>query len=96
MRSTTFDFSLDRWAAQLSAETDIVMNAEMLAWSRAKGVFAGVSLEGSTIRSDDSSNKNLYGKEVNAKQIIIQMEEKTPDAGKQLIASLDKASPQRL
>lgn len=96
MRSTTFDFSLDRWAAQLSAETDIVMNAEMLAWSRAKGVFAGVSLEGSTIRSDDSANKNLYGKEVNAKQIIIQMEEKTPDAGKQLIASLDKASPQRL
>ena len=79
-----------------SAETDIVMNAEMLAWSRAKGVFAGVSLEGSTIRSDDSANKNLYGKEVNAKQIIIQKEEKTPDAGKQLIALLDKTSPKRL
>ena len=79
-----------------SAETDIVMNAEMLAWSRAKGVFAGVSLEGSTIRSDDSANKNLYGKEVNAKQIIIQKEEKTPDAGKQLIALLDKTSPKHL
>ena len=79
-----------------SAETDIVMNAEMLAWSRAKGLFAGVSLEGSTIRSDDSANKNLYGKAVNAKQIIIQKEEKTPDAGKQLIALLDKTSPKHL
>jgi lipid-binding SYLF domain-containing protein len=79
-----------------SAETDIVMNAEMLAWSRAKGVFAGVSLEGSTIRSDDSANKNLYGRGVNAKQIIIQKEEKTPDAGKQLIALLDKTSPKHL
>ena len=79
-----------------SAETDIVMNAEMLAWSRAKGVFAGVSLEGSTIRSDDSANKNLYGKKVNAKQIIIQKEEKTPDAGTPLIALLDKTSPKHL
>ena len=78
-----------------SAETDIVMNAEMLAWSRAKGVFAGVSLEGSTIRSDGSANKNLYRKEVTAKQIIIQKEEKTPDAGKQLIALPDKTSPKR-
>lgn len=51
-----------------SAETDIVMNAEMLSWSRAKGIFAGISLTGSTIRSDEVANKNLYGKELDAKQ----------------------------
>ena len=49
-----------------SAETDIAMNAEMLSWSRAKGIFAGISLTGSTIRSDDTANKNLYGKKLNA------------------------------
>ena len=79
-----------------SAETDVVMNAELLSWSRNKGIFAGISLTGSTIRSDDDANRNLYGKEVNAKQIIIQKEEKTPGAGKQLIALLDKTSPKHL
>ena len=79
-----------------SAETDVVMNAELLSWSRNKGIFAGISLTGSTIRSDDDANRNLYGKEVNAKQIIIQKEEKTPAAGKQLIALLDKTSPKHL
>src|SRR6185295_5305755 len=45
------------------ASTDIVMNAEMLTYSRARGLFAGVSLEGSTLRSDDDANKLVYGKE---------------------------------
>ena len=73
-----------------SAETDIVMRAEILSWSRARGIFAGVSLTGSTLRSDDSANKNLYGKELNAKQIILLREAGTPSAGKQLIALLDQ------
>src|SRR5215475_1861076 len=52
-----------------SAETDIVMKAEILSWSRARGVFGGISLEGSTMRSDDGGNKKLYGKEISAKEI---------------------------
>jgi lipid-binding SYLF domain-containing protein len=69
------------------------MNAEMLSWSRSKGVFAGVSLEGSTIRSDDEANKKLYGKDVNAKQIIVQREVKTPLAGQSLNHLLNSTSP---
>lgn len=76
-----------------SAETDIVMNAEMLTWSRAKGLFAGVSLAGSTLRSDDEANRNFYGKDVNATQIILQAAVPTPPAGQQLVALLDKVSP---
>lgn len=79
-----------------SAETDIVMNAEILSWSRNKGVFAGISLEGSTLRSDDDANKNLYGKELNAKQIIFQHEAKTPPSGQPLISLLDRISPKHL
>jgi lipid-binding SYLF domain-containing protein len=79
-----------------SAETDIVMKAEILSWSRNRGVFAGISLDGSTLRSDDDANKNLYGKELNAKQIILQREARTPPAGKQLIALLNKISPKHV
>ena len=76
-----------------SAETDVAMNAEMLSWSRSKGVFGGVSLEGSTIRSDDEANKKLYGKNVNAKQIILEGEVTTPAAGRPLDQLLNKTSP---
>lgn len=79
-----------------SAETDIVMNAEMLSWSRAKGVFAGISLEGSTIRSDDDANNNLYNRDLNAKQIILQQEVKTPAAGRPLISLLNRTSPRHV
>ena len=76
-----------------SAETDIVMKAEILSWSRNRGIFAGVSLTGSTLRSDDDANEHLYGKELNAKQIILQREVKTPPSGQQLVALLNKISP---
>ncbi len=76
-----------------SAETDIVMNAEILSWSRNKGLFAGISLSGSTLRSDDDANKNLYGKDVNAKQIIVDKAVKTPPAGKPLVNLLNRISP---
>jgi lipid-binding SYLF domain-containing protein len=79
-----------------SAETDIVMKAEMLSWSRNRGLFAGVSLEGSTIRSDDDANKKLYGKELNAKQIITERMVKTPSAGVPLVKLLDRVSPKHL
>jgi SH3 domain-containing YSC84-like protein 1 len=79
-----------------SAETDIVMKAEILSWSRARGIFAGVSLTGSTLRSDDGANNNLYGRKLNAGQIILKREVKTPPAGQQLIALLDKVSPKHM
>lgn len=79
-----------------SAETDVVMKAEILSWSRNRGIFAGVSLTGSTLRSDDDANKNLYGKDLNAKQIILQGQVKTPSSGKALIGLLSKASPKRM
>ena len=79
-----------------SAETDVVMKAEILSWSRARGVFAGVSLSGSTMRSDDDANKNLYGKKLNAKDIVRDGKVMTPDAGKPLIDLLQMTSPKHL
>jgi len=79
-----------------SAETDIVLKAQILSWSRNRGIFAGISLDGSTLRSDDDANKNLYGKDLNAKQIIVDRAVKTPPAGKALVSLLDKMSPKHL
>ena len=76
-----------------SAETDAAMNVEMLSWSRSKGVFGGVSLEGSTIRSDDEANRKLYGKDVNAKQIIVERDVKSPAAAQSLEQLLTSTSP---
>src|SRR3954454_22731654 len=52
------------------ASTDVVMQAEMLTYSRARGLFAGVSLEGSTLRSDDDANESVYGKKLTARDIV--------------------------
>ena len=76
-----------------TAETDAVMKAEILSWSRARGVFGGVSLEGSTLRSDDDANKNVYGKKLNAKQIVLENAVPTSTEGKPLVDLLQKASP---
>ena len=76
-----------------SAETDVVMKAEILSWSRSRGVFGGVSLAGSTMRSDDGGNKSLYGKELSAKDIVREGKVHTPDSGKPLIELLQKTSP---
>ncbi len=76
-----------------SAETDVVMRAEILSYSRSRGLFAGVSLEGSTLRSDGGANKNLYGKQLSATQIIVQNAVKTPQAAQALISLLSKKSP---
>jgi lipid-binding SYLF domain-containing protein len=73
--------------------TDIVMDAEILSYSRNKGLFAGISLEGSTLRSDGSANKKLYGKELTAKEIIREGKVGTPACAGELIALLDTKSP---
>jgi SH3 domain-containing YSC84-like protein 1 len=79
-----------------SAETDVVLKAEILSYSRAKGLFAGVSLAGSTLRSDDGGNKALYGKELSAKEIVREGKVPTPAAARRLIAILAKASPKHV
>lgn len=73
--------------------TDIVMNAEILSYSRNKGLFAGVSLEGSTLRSDGSANEKLYGRKLTAKEIIRGGKVGIPGCASQLVALLDKKSP---
>ena len=75
------------------AATDVVMNAEILSYSRAKGLFAGISLEGSTLRSDGSANEKLYGQKVTAKDIIGLGKVKTPSCARELIGLLEKKSP---
>jgi lipid-binding SYLF domain-containing protein len=76
-----------------SAETDVVMRAEILSYSRSRGLFAGVSLAGSTLRSDGGANKNLYGRELSATQIIVGRAVSTPPAAKALISTLGAKSP---
>ncbi len=76
-----------------SASTDVVMKAEILSYSRSRGLFAGVSLEGSTLRSDGGANKNLYGKQLSASDIILKGAVKAPQAAQALIALLNKKSP---
>jgi len=75
------------------AATDVVMNAEILSYSRAKGLFAGISLEGSTLRSDGGANEKLYGQKVSAKDIIRLGKARTPACAQELVALLDKKSP---
>jgi lipid-binding SYLF domain-containing protein len=76
-----------------SAETDVSMRAEILSYSRARGLFAGISLAGSTLRPDNGANKNLYGKEVSAKSIVFEKAVPAPDSANDLLATLQKASP---
>jgi lipid-binding SYLF domain-containing protein len=75
------------------AATDVVMNAEILSYSRAKGLFAGISLEGSTLRSDGGANEKLYGQKLSAKDIIGMGKVKTPACAQELVGLLDKKSP---
>ena len=76
-----------------SADTDAYMRAEMLSYSRARGAFAGISLEGSTLRPDDDANRKLYGKSTSAAKIILESDVPRPDAAHELIAALENSSP---
>jgi len=73
--------------------TDIVMNAEILSYSRNKGLFAGVSLEGSTLRSDGSANQKLYGRKLTAKDIIRDGKVGIPASAHELVSLLDQKTP---
>jgi lipid-binding SYLF domain-containing protein len=76
-----------------AADTDVTMRAEILTYSRARGVFAGISLAGSTLRPDNDANKNLYGKEIPATQVVMGGSVPVPPSAAALISTLDKASP---
>jgi len=76
-----------------TADTDAYMRSEILSYSRARGVFVGVSLEGSTLRPDERGNRNLYGRSVTAAQIVRESEVRAPSIASSLIAKLENASP---
>jgi len=79
-----------------TAATDVVMRAEILSYSRSRGLFAGVSLEGSTLRPDNGANEKLYGKKVTAQEILREGKVGRPAAASILDAELAKASPKNL
>lgn len=79
-----------------SAETDVTMRAEILSYSRARGLFAGVSLSGSTLRADNNANKALYGKDVTAQQIVFEHAVPPPPSARLLLSTLAKRSPRNL
>jgi SH3 domain-containing YSC84-like protein 1 len=76
-----------------SAETDITLRAEILSYSRARGLFAGISLTGSTLRPDNGANRNLYGKNISARAIVFEKAVPVPESAKPLLATLEKATP---
>jgi SH3 domain-containing YSC84-like protein 1 len=75
------------------AATDVVMRAEILSYSRSRGLFAGISLEGTTLRSDGGANENLYGQKLDARDIIRLGKVKAPASASKLLSSLNKHSP---
>jgi SH3 domain-containing YSC84-like protein 1 len=77
-----------------AAETDAYMRAEILSYSRARGAFAGISLDGSTLRPDDNANHRLYGGSTSAAKIITDSDVAAPHAAHDLIAALQNSSPQ--
>jgi len=79
-----------------TAATDAFMRAEVLTWSRSRGLFAGISLEGSTLRADNGANENIYGKKIPARDIVLHGKVSPPAAAKTLIGVLDQHSPKNL
>ncbi len=76
-----------------SAATDVTMRAEILSYSRSRGLFAGVSLEGSTLRPDGGAIKNLYGKDIPAANIVLKGAVAAPPSAKVLLDTLNRISP---
>ena len=76
-----------------SANTDAWMRAEILSYSRSRGAFAGVSLEGSTIRPDDDASGDVYGHPMKASEIVRGEHTGVPDTGRRLVSALQKSAP---
>jgi lipid-binding SYLF domain-containing protein len=76
-----------------NASTDATLRAEVLSYSRARGLFAGLSLEGSTVRPDNDANERIYGKKVEAESIVFKGAVAVPPAAQKMIAYLNQKSP---
>ncbi len=76
-----------------SADTDAWMQAEILSYSRSKGLFAGVSLEGSTLRQDHKANQRIYGRKITAREILLANNVRIPVSGRHLVHVLQKNAP---
>src|SRR6266705_2303872 len=79
-----------------AAASDVTMRAEMLTYSRSRGLFAGISLEGSTLRQDNGANEKLYKGKVTAEQVVRKGAVAVPPSGQEMIAFLNKKSPKNL
>src|ERR1039457_7632558 len=76
-----------------SADTDAYMRAEILSYSRSRGLFAGVSLEGSSLRPDDDASADVYGRKITAKEIMLGNKVAVPESGRLLVRVLEKNAP---
>ena len=76
-----------------SADTDAWMRAEIVSYSRSRGVFAGISLEGSTLRPDDEASEQVYGHAIKAKDIVRSTTMGVPETGRHLVNTLQKSAP---
>ena len=76
-----------------AANTDAYMRAEVLSYSRSRGLFAGISLEGSTLRPDDDATADVYGRKLTAREIVLGDNIAVPASGRHLVAVLQKNSP---
>src|SRR6202049_1276107 len=76
-----------------SAETDVTLRAEMLTYSRSRGLFAGISLEGSTLRPDNNANESIYHKKMDATNIVRKGGIAIPPAAQKMVSLLDQRSP---
>ncbi len=73
-----------------------MIHSTLLTFARAKGLFAGIALTGSTLRADGPANTKVYGKKVNAKDVVLHSAEPVPDIAKRLVETLNKWSPTNL
>jgi lipid-binding SYLF domain-containing protein len=78
------------------AATDVTLRAEVLTYSRSRGLFAGISLDGASLRPDDDANEHVYGKKVAAKDIVLRGVVQAPAAARQLLDELNRHSPKNL
>jgi lipid-binding SYLF domain-containing protein len=76
-----------------SADTDATLRAEILSYSRSRGLFAGISLEGSTLRPDNDASADVYGRKITAREIILGGKASTPESGQHLVRVLQKSAP---
>jgi len=79
-----------------SAETDALMSAKILAYSRSRGVFGGLTLKGNTLRPDKGANQALYGKQIGAREILLHRSADIPRDAKIFVDELTKISPKRI